>query len=359
MNLVAEGQIVGNHQVDDDLVQNLVLVASRSERRHQAGFHQAVDHVVFSLSDPGARGLQRTHILRVLAVVDGVVHLHADVLTVPCRQLEGVAPEVSLGLETHRFFAFNAGRLFNVYGDWQPYSGLHVHPPTIKVEVILGRVLGSGPGVGAVEADNIAFLILDPDAAVEPAHAGYLGVHVVNPSTDRAKELAAHKAEDIVLVVEAAGVQEHHLHEAGGRIGKPLQPERFCKTGNGLERTLEETVLFLGLNARGFIVSLVDEALGEVDTAQRILIVDRYLIELDIGLGVLDIGLNQGRALLDVLDQHLLARDGLHHQRGLFGSELVRLFVLRFLFCVRAGRTQGNDQEGEGDLPKRHVKLLG
>ena len=106
-------------------------------------------------------------------------------------------------------------------------------------------------------------------------------------------------------------------------------------------------------------VSLVEEALGKVDTAQRVLVVDRNLVKLDVGTRVLDIGLHQRRALLDILDQHFLARDGLYHQGGLFGSKLVRLLVLWFFFGIRAGRTHCNDQEGEGYLPKRHVKLLG
>ena len=188
MHLVGEGQVVGNHQVDDDLVEDLVFVAALVERRHQAGFDQAVDHVVFSLGDPHARGLQRAHVLRVVAVVDGVVHLDADVLAVAGGQLEGVAPEVSLGLQADRLGAFDALRLFNVDGHRQPDAGLHVHPPAVEVEVVFGGILIGGTGVGAVEADDVAVLVLDPDAAVEAAHAGDLGMHVEDPGADRCPE---------------------------------------------------------------------------------------------------------------------------------------------------------------------------
>ena len=136
MHLVGEGQVVGHLQVDDDLVQHRVFIAARSQRRHQAGFHQPVDDVVFRLRDPGARGLQRTHVLRVVALVDRVVHLDADVLALARGQLERVAPEVRLGLQPDRLVAFDALRLLHVDGHRQPDSRLHIHPPTVEVEVV-------------------------------------------------------------------------------------------------------------------------------------------------------------------------------------------------------------------------------
>ena len=262
---------------------------------------------------------------------------------------------MSLGPQSDGLRAFDAGRLFHIDGDGQPDSGLHVHPPTVEVEVVFRGILGVGPGVGAVEADYVAILVLDPDAAIEPAHAGYLGVHVEDPGADRAQKLRPHKAEDVVLVVKARGVEEHHLHEAGGGVGEPLQPQRLGQPGDGPKRTLEEAVL----DGRAGFVCLVEEAPAEVDAAQRVLVFDRHLVELHVGPRVLDVGLHQRRALLNGLDQHLFASDGSFHQRGLFGGELVRLFVLRLLLCVRAGYGQNKDQDGEGDLPKRHVKLLG
>ena len=165
VHLVGEGQVVGHLQVDHDLVQHLVLIAAGSQRRHQAGFHQPVDHVVLRLRNPGARGLQRTHVLRVVALVHRVVHLHAHVLAVARGQLERVAPEVRLRLQARLLVAFDALRLFHVNGHRQPDSRLHVHPPTVEVEVVARVVLGAGPGIGAVEADDVAVLILDPDAA--------------------------------------------------------------------------------------------------------------------------------------------------------------------------------------------------
>ena len=158
---------------------------------------------------------------------------------------------------------------------------------------------------------------------IEAAHAGDLGMHVVDPGAHRAQKLPAHIAEDIVLVIEALGVEEHHLREAERIVGEMrVQPQRLGQPGDGGQRTLEETVL------RRFgprLVGLVEKALAEVDAAQHVLVGDRHLVELDVRPGVLDVGLHQRRALLNVLDQHLFAADGLLHQRRLFRRELVRL----------------------------------
>ena len=134
MHLVCKSQIIWHLQVNNDLVQHRVFIASGGQRRHQAGLHQTVNHVVLSLRDPGARGLQRPHILRVVALVHRLVHLHAHVFALPRGQLERVAPEVRLGLQSH-LFAFGALGLFHINGHRQPDARLHVHPPTIEVEV--------------------------------------------------------------------------------------------------------------------------------------------------------------------------------------------------------------------------------
>ena len=73
------------------------------------------------------------------------------------------------------------------------------------------------------------------------------------------------------------------------------------------------------------LVGLVEEALAEVDAAQHVLVRNRHLVELDIRPGVLDIGFHQGRALLNVLYQHLFPANGLLHQRSLLRRELVNL----------------------------------
>ena len=49
------------------------------------------------------------------------------------------------------------------------------------------------------------------------------------------------------------------------------------------------------------LIGLVEESLAKIDTAQGVLIIDRNFIQLHIGPRVLDVGLHQGRPLLDRL----------------------------------------------------------
>ena len=63
MQLVGKDQVVRHDQIHDNLIQNLVFIAAGIQRRHQTGFDQAVNHVVFGLSDPGAGGLQGADVL--------------------------------------------------------------------------------------------------------------------------------------------------------------------------------------------------------------------------------------------------------------------------------------------------------
>jgi hypothetical protein len=121
------------------------------------------------------------------------------------------------------------------------------------------------------------------------------------------------------------------------------------------KRPLEEAVLG-GLSG---LEGLVEEALAEIDAAEHVLVRDRHLIELHIRLGVLNVGFDQRSAQLDILDQHLFAANGSLNQRSLIRCKLVSLGVAGFLlFRVRASHTEDHKQEGEGDLPKRHVRLL-
>ena len=51
--------------------------------------------------------------------------------------------------------------IFGVHECRQPQPWLHVHPPAIKVEVIVAAALRL---VGSIDADDIVVVVLDPDA---------------------------------------------------------------------------------------------------------------------------------------------------------------------------------------------------
>ena len=108
------------------------------------------------------------------------------------------------------------------------------------------------------------------------------------------------------------------------------------------------------------LVRLVEESLAEIHPAQGVLIVDRNLVQLHIRPRVLNVGLHQRRPLLDRLDQNLLLRDRLLHQRALFRRQRMRLLVLgRFLLPIRAGHTQHQNKQGERNLSKHHSQAPG
>ena len=102
------------------------------------------------------------------------------------------------------------------------------------------------------------------------------------------------------------------------------QLQRLGEPGNRGKRTHEELVIAFGFFASG-LVGLVEKYLAEVNAAQHVLVGDRHLVELDVRLGVLDISLHQGSALLNVLDQHLFPANGPFHQCRLLRCELVHL----------------------------------
>ena len=63
-------------------------------------------------------------------------------------------------------------RLFNVDPTGSHRPGLQIFAPAIEVEVVGVVVVAIATGIGAVEANDVAVLILNPDAAGEAAVAG-------------------------------------------------------------------------------------------------------------------------------------------------------------------------------------------
>src|SRR5271165_3941519 len=85
--------------------------------------------------------------------------------------------------------------------------------------VVTGNLVAIVAGIGTVESYDIAILVLNPDPAEEPSVA-LLGfrLHIEDHGTHAAQEVAPDVGEIIVLLVEAHGVEEHHVHETRGGI---------------------------------------------------------------------------------------------------------------------------------------------
>ena len=122
-----------------------------------------------------------------------------------------------------------------------------------------------------------------------------------------------------MLLIEAAGIDEHHLQEAVGHIANVARQKALREQTHGGKGTLEHAVVgFAGLARR---IGLAIEGLAEVHALQHVLVGDRHGVELGVALHVLYIGLNKRRLLLNVLDGELLSSNSLLDQGVLLWSQ--------------------------------------
>ncbi len=97
-------------------------------------------------------------------------------------------------------------------------------------------------------------------------------MHVEDRGAHGAKKLVAHITEDVMVLIEAGRVKEHHLHEAVGIVGKLLQAQRLAQAKHGIERAFEEALGAFFLLGGAVGKALVDEALGKVHAAEHVLV---------------------------------------------------------------------------------------
>src|SRR6202167_2592749 len=130
-----------------------------------------MEDVLLVRRDPFPLGGQRAQVLALLTLILHVVDLDRLVVRLVSRQLQGVSPDVGLGLERDRVLRALL-RLFYIDADGEPETRLQIFAPAVEVEVAGAVVVLVATGIGAVEADNVAGLVSDPDAAGKAAAAG-------------------------------------------------------------------------------------------------------------------------------------------------------------------------------------------
>ena len=263
------------------------------------------------------------------------------------------------GLELERAADALRIALFHVEGGGEPEVVLDVGPPAIEVIVLVVVLVGAFDE--AVEADDVAVVGFDPDAAEELAlslvAAGHEalsgdGGDVEDGGRRGAEEVVADEAEVIVLAVEADRVHEHHADEA---VFLKLEVETCAEAGDRLDRVLEEAAhLALRLALHGILPELVvADDLAEVDAGEVVLIGQRYLEEDRIRPHVLDVGLDDRSALLDDLDDLLFPDDGLVDEGVLSSGQLpCRRLVLVILLLAPQGAGMGGKRGGNEEGQK-------
>src|SRR5215469_7203060 len=85
----------------------------------------------------------------------------------------------------------------------------NVEPPGVKMRA------RAGANVGAIDADDVVVLILDPDAALEISVAGIERMNVDHDAAHLAQHLAAHRDEVVVAAVEVLEIEQDVTREIG------------------------------------------------------------------------------------------------------------------------------------------------
>ena len=222
----------------------------------------------------------------------------------------------------------------------------------MEVVVVVSLVGHVATGVGAVEAHHVTGVVVYPDAAGKAAIAqAHLRMHIKDVAANRAEERLANEDEIVVLLIEAAGIDEHHLQETVRHIADVAGQKTLREQSHGRQRTLEHAMAgFTGLAGR---IRLAVEALAEVHALQHVLVRDRHRVELRVALHVLYIGLNKRRFLLNALNGQFLSSNGFLDQGVLLWSQDGSWSIL-FLLCLSTRDAKRQEQSCHPKIPQVH-----
>ena len=181
-------------------------------------------------------------------------------------------------------------RFFGVDIGGKPGAGAHVQAPAVEVEEEVDFGLRI---VAAVKADDVVILIFDPDSAHEARDfLAFLGLDIDDEAAEFAKKFAAHEGEVVVLLLEI-GVEHDHLGEAHG------QKVQGVDSGQLGEHAVAESGLADERNVFG--------AVGHIEAAEEVLIVDGRRISTGVVLQVLQVGFDHGVHVAHLRHEEVLA----------------------------------------------------
>ena len=150
-------------------MQNAVNIAVGSE---QSSVGEAFHDVVFRLLLPSALGLQWRSVLRGRALVGNAVDADLSQLVILAALLELITPNAGLRFEGQFVLCASAEVAFLTVDECRhPISSDQIETPAVHMEEV--GIARSGI-VGAVQADDVESLILDPDTTKESSLPGTL-----------------------------------------------------------------------------------------------------------------------------------------------------------------------------------------
>ena len=199
------------------------------------------------------------------------------------------------------------------------------------------KEIGAGLGfVGAVDAHDVVFLILHPDAPQEVRlfFALFGRRNVIHQRAHFAEELLTQELQLVMVIVEIA-VEENQLHEPHREVVHAI------KVVEALEHPPRQGTLFL------FKILLVDAFLIQDQSSQKIGVTGGNLtVELFIILQILDVRLDHGRVLTHVFHQ---LRLGIKNRSVNVGRVVpvlrLRRRIGRFGFLLIGGRSSSAEQK--------------
>src|ERR1700730_532887 len=149
--------------------------------------------------------------------------------------------------------------------------------------------------VGAVEADHVVILILDPHPAQEASGSCALPGHDINnETTNFTQKLAAHKSELVIFFLKVS-IKEHHLGEA--------ERKKFQRVNTG--QLVEHPVAETRSPDEGYVL----RAFGHLEASEKVLVLCRDRVTIAVRLEVLQVGLYHRPHMSHLREKRMLALD--------------------------------------------------
>src|SRR5579862_3959437 len=192
---------------------------------------------------------------------------------------EVVAPKPSLRLIAEPLTAVG---FLAIDVDRNPQSRLKILAPAIKVYVkIPTRRIDSR----AVQTDDGVVMILHPNAAFKGAFgSGITGLNVDGQAANVAQEFPADRPENVVFEIKEILVHHERFHRKFVQL----------KVRGAKKRGAAKQPLRGGIGNEGFLLRLIVDIFGELQSAQKVVIVDGNVAQFSVRLVILKVGLHAG-----------------------------------------------------------------